>query len=51
MGVNMTDIGLGIAILKIIRDCEPEVNTSQIYKAIEEGDYFRLEKHHLKETI
>jgi len=47
----MADIGIGMAILKIIRDHGPEVKTSQIYQALEGGDYLELKAHQLKETI
>jgi restriction endonuclease Mrr len=39
------------AILRIIFDHRSQVSTSQIYKALEAGGYFKLQEHHLTETI
>jgi restriction endonuclease Mrr len=48
-GINMDK--LATAILKIIYDNGPKVMTSQIYNAIEKGDYYRLQDHHLEKTV
>ena len=47
-GINMT---LETALLKIIDSKEGKASTAQIYSALERGEYFTLQDHHLKATI
>lgn len=42
---------LETALLRIINDRGTQACNSQIYKALEGGNYFKLQKHHLRETI
>jgi len=42
---------LGTAILQIIKDHGAQASNSQIYTALEGGNYFKLQERHLRATI